>query len=142
MISVDWTLGLQMVNFLVLLFVLNNILYKPLQKVLKERSHTIESAKKTAKDLQADIDLKMQEYQKQLQEAKAVAAGERDALKKIATEQESDILADAHNKASDRISQIKEKVNEQASVASETLKANATGMANEIATKILGRELA
>ncbi len=142
MISVDWTLGLQMVNFLVLLFVLNKILYKPLQKILKERSHTIESAKKTAKDLQADIDVKMEAYQKQLQDAKTVAATEREALKKLALEQEKQILVDANSKASERIASIKEKVSDQAAVASESLKENATGMANEIATKILGRNLA
>ncbi len=142
MISVDWTLGLQMVNFLVLLIVLNQILYKPLQKILRERSHTIESAKKTAKDLQADIDIKMQKYQEQLQSAKAAAASERDALKKVASEQEHEILAEAHNKASERISQIRDKVNEQALVASETLKANTEILANDIATKILGRKIA
>ena len=99
MISVDWTLGLQMVNFIVLLFILNTILYKPLQKILKKRSQTIESAKQSATDLQADIDVKMEAYQNQLKDAKAAAAAERDELKKAASQQESTLLAEAHTKS-------------------------------------------
>lgn len=142
MISVDWTLGLQMVNFLVLLFVLNSILYKPLQRILKERSHTINSARTAAKDLQADIDTKMEQYQQQLQSAKTAAAEERASLKKAAAQQESEILSAAHAKATERLQVIKEKVSEQASEASVTLKDNAKVMAGDIATKILGREIA
>ncbi len=142
MISVDWTLGLQMINFLVLLFVLNHILYKPLKKILKDRSDTITSAKHKAQNLQAEIDIKMQTYQNQLQTAKNEAAEERNKLKKLAAQQEAEILSDAREKAGERLKIIKEKVGKEAADASITLKASAESMAGEIATKILGRELA
>lgn len=142
MISVDWTLGLQMINFLVLLFLLNNILYKPLKKILKDRSEKISSDRQSAKDLQAEIDTKMQQYQNQLQTAKSEATEERNKLKKMAAQQEAEILSEAHGKATERLKIIKEKVGTEAAEASVTLKANAASMAEEIATKILGRELA
>lgn len=142
MISVDWTLGLQFVNFIILLIVLNKLLYKPLAKIIAERREKIEGSYARAKDLQADIDEKMARYQKQLSDAKALANAERAKLKKAASEEEAGMLAEAHEKASARLQSIKEQVAAEAADASKTLQKEAKSLAGQIATKILGRELA
>lgn len=142
MINLDWTLGLQFVNFIILLIVLNKMLYRPLLKVLAERRATIDDSHAKAKSLEADIDEKMQRYQQQLNDAKRVANDERTALKKAAAEEETGMLADAHGKASDRLQTIKNKVADEAAEASKTLKSEAEALAGQIATKVLGRELA
>lgn len=142
MISVDWTLGLQFINFAVLLFVLNKILYKPLKKVIAERRETVETSYNKAKDLQAGIDDKMQRYQQQLHEAKAAANEERNALKKHAAKEEANILSEAHQKSNKRLQSIKSQVEREADDASSTLKAEVETLAEQIATKILGRNIA
>ena len=142
MISLDWTLGLQFVNFIILLIILNKLLYKPLQKMLAERRETIDGGHDRAKSLQADIDEKMQRYQQQLNEAKAAANEERSQLKKAAGEEEAAMLAEAHGKASARLQAIKSQVASEAADASKTLKSEAETLAGQIATKVLGRELA
>jgi len=141
-ISVDWTLGLQFLNFAVLLFILNKILYKPLQKIIAQRRETIQSSQLRAKNLQVEIDNKMQRYQQQLQDAKSAANDERNKLKKSGIEQESALLAEAHHKAADRLLQIKEKVNREAGDASRKLKDEVDSLAGQIASKILGRDVA
>jgi len=141
-ISVDWTLGLQFVNFIILLIVLNKLLYKPLAKIIAERREKIEGSYARAKDLQADIDEKMARYQQQLSDAKALANAERAKLKKAASEEEAGMLAEAHEKASARLLSIKEQVAAEAADASKTLQKEAKSLAGQIATKILGRELA
>ncbi len=142
MISVDWTLGLQFLNFIILLIVLNKLLYRPLKKVIDERNETITGSHAKAKSLQADIDKKMEIYQQQLNEAKVQANEERNKLKKAANEKEAAILSEAHGKASVRLQAIKSQVKKEADDASKTLKSEAKSLAGEITTKILGRELA
>ncbi len=63
-------------------------------------------------------------------------------MKKAAAEEESKILSEAHGKASDRLQTIKEQVAAEAADAGKTLKAEAENLAGQIATKVLGRELA
>ncbi len=142
MISVDWTLGLQFVNFIILLIVLNKLLYKPLTKIMAERREKIEGSHARAKNLQADIDEKMERYQQQLNEAKALANAERAKLKKAASEEEATMLAEAHEKATKRLQAIKDQVAAEAAEASKTLRKEAKSLAGQIATKILGRKLA
>lgn len=142
MISVDWTLGLQFLNFIILLIILNKILYRPLKKIIDERREIISSSYEKAKDLEVDIDEKMQRYQQKLNEAKIKANKERNKLKQAASEEEVKILAEAHGKATSRLQVIKNQVADEAGEASKTLKSEAKSLAGQIATKILGRELA
>ncbi len=142
MISLDWTLGLQFVNFIILLIILNKLLYRPLQKVLAERREAIDGSHDRAKSLEADIEEKMQRYQAQLNEAKAAANAERNKLKKAAAEEEAKILTAAHGKATERLQVIKDQVAIEATSASKTLKSEAEALAGQIATKVLGRKLA
>lgn len=142
MISVDWTLGLQFINFVILLIILNKLLYKPLKENMEKRRNTIDGSHARAKDLEADIEEKMQRYQQQLNEAKVLATEERNKLKKLAGEEEAKIVADAHGKANDRLQAIKGQVSDEASEAGKVLKAEAEQLAEQIATKILGRKLA
>ncbi len=142
MISVDWTLGLQFINFVILLFILNQLLYKPLLKVINERRQTIEGSQTKAKELEADIEAKMQRYQQQLDDAKALAAAERNKLKQAAAKEESAILSAAQAKAATELQNIKGQIAAEAEKAGATLKAEADVLAGRIATKVLGRELA
>ncbi len=142
MISVDWTLGLQFLNFMILLIILNKILYRPLKKIMAERHETITGLHAGAKDLEASIDEKMQRYQQQLSDAKSQANEERNALKKAAGEEETKLLAEAHRKAISRLEAIKSQVATEAGVASKTLKIEAKSLAQQMTTKILDRELA
>ncbi len=141
MISVDWTLGLQFVNFIVLLIILNKLLYKPLQKILAERRETIQGSHKRAQDLEADIEAKLTEYQNKITSAKAQANEERNKLRKAGQEQEATLLSEAHSKAGTKLQAIKAQVAQEASEASNLLKKEAEAMAGQIAAKILGREL-
>lgn len=142
MISVDWTLGLQFLNFIILLVVLNKLLYRPLKKIIAERNETVTGALASAKNLEADIDDKMQRYQQQLSDAKIQANDERNKLKKAANNQEAKILLEAQGKAATRLQAIKAQVGREAEDAGKTLKKEAGSLAGQIATKILGREVA
>ena len=142
MISLDWTLGLQFVNFFILLIILNKLLYRPLLRVMAERREAVVGSHSRVKSLESEIEEKMQRYQKQLNEAKTLANEERARVKKTAGEEESALLTEAHGKATARLKVIKGKVAVEATEASSLLKSEAQTLARQIATKILGRELA
>ncbi len=141
MISLNWTLILQFINFIVLLYLLNRILFQPLRAVMDKRRETIEGSHARARDLQADIDDKMNRYQQQLSEAKKLANDERAELRKLAVEEETKMIATAQSNASGRMDQIREQVGQESTRASQTLKKQSAALAQQIATKILGRSL-
>ena len=142
MISLDWTLLLQFANFVVLLLILNKLLYRPLLDIMNQRREKIDGGKARARDLEADIEQKMQRYQEQLSAAKGDAAQERMALRKEAQQQEAAITGEAQQKAATRIKGIREQVEKEAVSAREALQKEAAGLAGQIAEKVLGRTLA
>ena len=141
MISLNWTLILQFINFIVLLYLLNRILFRPLRAVMEKRRETIEGSHARARDLQADIDDKMTRYQQQLTEAKKLANDERAQLRKVAHEEETTMIDTAQANAGARMDQIRKLVARESSEASQTLKQESSSLAQQIATKILGRSL-
>jgi len=140
-ISLDWTLILQFINFIVLLYLLNRILFKPLRAVMDKRRETIDGSHARARDLQADIDDKMNRYQQQLSEAKKLANDERAQLRKLAVEEETKMISTAQSNAASRMDKIREQVGQESTRASQTLKKQSAALAQQIATKILGRSL-
>lgn len=141
MISLDWTLLLQFINFVVLMFILNKILYRPLMKVMAQRREQIEADKTRAQSLESEIDAKMKHYQQQLSDAKSEAATERNQLRKTAQQQESAITAEAQQKAALRIKAIRSQVGQEATEARQILRQSVDELAGQIATKVLGRKL-
>ncbi len=141
MISLNWTLILQFINFIVLLYLLNRILFQPLRAVMEKRRETIEGSHARARDLQADIDDKMTRYQQQLAEAKKLANDERAQLRKVAHEEETKMIETAQTNAGARMEQIRKLVARESDEASKTLKQESKSLAQQIAVKILGRSL-
>ncbi|MBW6510818.1 MAG: ATP synthase F0 subunit B [Desulfuromonadaceae bacterium] len=142
MISIDWTIILQFVNFLVLMAVLNALLYRPLRKVLAQRKEKIDGSHQRAKDLEAQIEEKMTRYQEQLQAAKVKGSQERAEMRSAATAEEAKLIGAAREEAAQRLLVLKGKVAEEAAVAEKTLRAETEGIAGSIAAKVLGRALA
>ncbi len=142
MISLDWTLILQFLNFIVLLFIMNKLLYRPLLDIMNRRRDKVEGSKARARELEGEVDEKMQRYQQQLSAAKSDAAQERAALRKAGHQQETEITGAAQQNAATRIKGIREQVGKEAAEAGQILNNEAKALAGQIATKVLGRELA
>jgi F-type H+-transporting ATPase subunit b len=140
-IKVDWTLWLQFVNFFVLMVVLNYILYRPLRNMLRQRRQTIDGSYARVKELENQINEKMERYQEQLQSAKIKGNVERADIRKSAAAEEFEILGLAHTKATNQLREIKSKVAGEVEVAGKVLKKEANTLAAQIATKVLGRKL-
>ncbi len=141
MINVDLAFFIQMINFLVLMVVLNVFLYKPIRKVLADRDEEINGAKARAAEVDKDVQEKMAQYEARLREARARTNEERNALKKEALAQEADIVEKARKEAADSLAAIKNKVTKEAADAKELLREQARTLSLEICEKVLGRSL-
>ncbi len=97
MIELNWTLLLQFVNFVVLLFILNLLLYRPLRRLMQERQQTVDGSYRKAREMEGEIATKMEHYQQRLQEAKRRGHQERTELRQGALTEENRLLVEARN---------------------------------------------
>jgi F-type H+-transporting ATPase subunit b len=140
-IDIDLSFLIQLINFLVLLAVLNILLYKPIRKVLAERQGKIADAKSRAEGVDQDVQVKMAEYEARLKEMKSGAADERAALVKEAQVEEAAILESARKDASETIAAIKARIAKEAADARTILQEQAKILSVDICEKVLGRSL-
>lgn len=141
MISIDLALVFQFVNFLLLMFVLNIFLYKPLLKVLSERdSEMIASREKTAA-VDREVQEKMELYEVKLRQTKAAAYEEKTSAVNKAREEESAVIEKARLEAAQSLAVIQKQVAREAEEARGVLRGQAQSISLEICEKVLGRSL-
>ena len=135
----DISLVYQMINFLVLLFVLNLVLYKPIRNVLLERKAKIEGmqigAEKAASDLIAGEDT----YKDGLKQARSEGLKEKETFIEEASKEEKEIIDRINKKAQANLAQIKTQVADESEQARKALEGEVEAYAKAIGEKILGR---
>ncbi|QXE90140.1 MULTISPECIES: F0F1 ATP synthase subunit B family protein [Geomonas] len=141
MINLDIAFVFQLVNFLVLVLLLNVFLYKPIRKQLADRAAQVNGAKQKSAEVDREVQEKLASYEARMREIRAGAADERGALKKEAQQQEAAILDKARAEATESLSAIKAKVAQEAEEARRMLTASAETLSSEICEKVLGRSL-
>ena len=141
MITIDITLIIQVVNMIVLMFLLNGVLYKPIRKVLKERSgkmlgmqEEISKFEKNARLRQEEVDAKMA---KASGKAKAALDSARAEAQVAGDEKLAAIKAEAEAVKSAKLTELKAEIDS----AKTSLEGDLTGFATDMASKILGRSL-
>ena len=141
MINLDIAFVFQLVNFLVLVLLLNVFLYKPIRKHLADRAALIAGAKEKSAAVDREVQEKMASYEARLREIRSGAADERAVLKKEAQVQEAAILEKARQESTEKLASIKAKVAKEAEEARAALKASAEALSADICEKVLGRSL-
>lgn len=141
MINLDIAFVFQLVNFLVLVLLLNAFLYKPIRKQLADRSAQVNGAKQKSAEVDREVQEKLASYEARMREIRAGAADERGALKKEAQQQEAAILDKARSEAGASLASIKAKVAQETEDARRLLTASAETLSADICEKVLGRSL-
>ena len=108
MVSVDGSIVLQIVNFLLLIWIMNMVLYKPIRKILLERKDKVTG-------LQSDIDgsadqVKSKEdaYAEGVRQARAAGQKEKEALMEAAAEEEKAIIGKINESAQAELERVME----------------------------------
>ena len=142
MIELNWTLLVQMVNFLVLMVVLDKLLYKPILKVLDERDARIAGGQEETKELLEKGDAIFADYTDKIHEAKVDALSVKNAARKEATSQGNGIVDESRKEAEKIIAQIQQEMAVEIDKAKKELEPELQSMAADIAEQILGRKVA
>jgi F-type H+-transporting ATPase subunit b len=140
-ISLNITFIFQLVNFLLLMMLLNFLLYRPIRKILADRAAEIAGGHEKAAEVDRDVQEKMALYETRLREAKAKASEERGVMKKDALAEESAVLDKARKEATDSMNLLKGQVAKEAASAREFLREQTRSLSLEICEKVLGRRL-
>jgi F-type H+-transporting ATPase subunit b len=140
-INLDLAFVIQLVNFLVLVLLLNVFLYKPIRKQLSDRNALICGAKEKSAAVDKEVQEKLASYEARMREIRAGAADERGVLKKEAQLQEAAILEKARLESGEKLAGIKALVAKEAEEARRLLRASAESLSADICEKVLGRSL-
>lgn len=141
MINLDLAFVIQLINFLVLVLILNIFLFKPIRKVLADRNGELAAAKAKAEAVDKDVQEKMAEYESRLRAVKGEAGNERTTLIKEAQAEEAAVLEKARKEAAESLAAIKERIAREAADAKVLLQEQARTLSLEICEKVLGRSL-
>jgi len=141
MITMDITLVFQIINMLILMFLLNGVLYKPVLRILRERSQKMKGTQgeidkfdKNARLRQEEVDKKMIEASSK---AKAALDGARAEAAAAGSEKLAAIKAEAEAGKDKKLAELKSQIDD----AVKGLQDNLSGFASDMAGKILGRSL-
>lgn len=133
------TVVFQIITFLILMFVLNAFLFKPMMRVLEERrARTVGRREKAAKAEARSGEI-WKDYQAKIAEARTEAEKGRLELVRQGETERAMITETASAEAEKTVADLKARVAVEAGKAKEILKAEIEGMGREMAERIMGR---
>lgn len=139
MVSVDGSIVLQIVNFLLLIWIMNMVLYKPIRKILLERKEKVSGLESDINGSAEQIKSKEDTYADGVRQARAAGQKEKEGLMQAAADEEKAIIAKINESAQAELKQVKEKIAQDVSAVKSTLEEEVDAFADAIGQKILGR---
>jgi F-type H+-transporting ATPase subunit b len=141
MIDIDWTLYAQIINFLLLVFLLNVVLFRPIRNALRERQAKL-LAQEAEINLLTDQGRSLEdEIKEKLAAARREGVGTREAIKQEGAQAEASLLEEVKRQVEVEWATVEKKIKADMAKARKTLQTQAQSFAQLLATKILGREL-
>jgi len=136
-----WRLAFQIINFLILLYLLNRFLFKPVLARLDERSARISKGLEDAETAARDRELARAEREAAVSEARKEAATMIANANKIATDTRNEILAEARAEAEKVSARAREEINAEKERAMAELRGQVADLALAAAGKLVRSEM-
>ncbi|MEW6057937.1 MAG: ATP synthase F0 subunit B [Bdellovibrionota bacterium] len=114
---------------------------KPFQKLIEHRRKKTEGVKEEAQQLMAQAEEKFNQYKSRLKEVNERARSAYRDSEEQARKEESRILGEASARAKDTLQETQKELDQQRKATVAALSGEISGMASEIATKVMGRPL-
>ncbi len=141
MLKINYTLFIQVANFLFLVFVLNVLLYRPIRHMLRQRKEQMGSFQETRDDFLEKSGQHEKELEVNVVEARKEGFSTKEVLKKDALEVEKGMLQEASASAGVTIDKAKEEIEHSLSDARRSLEGELAQFSRELAEKVLGRSI-
>jgi F-type H+-transporting ATPase subunit b len=131
----------QVINFLLLLYLLNRFLFKPLLARMDERSAKIEKGLEDAETAARDRELARAEREAAVGEARKEAAEMLARANKIAEDTRNEILTDARTEAEKVTQRAREEINAEKEKAMSELRSQVADLALDAAAKLVRSDM-
>jgi F-type H+-transporting ATPase subunit b len=135
----DWSVSIQIVNFLFLIFVLNLLLFRPIRKILQDRRERVKGMESAIDNAGKSVQDKTAAFEKAIRDVRAKGLKEKESLVKQAEEEERRQIESINAKALAELEEIRRKISADAERARQALQPQVGMFAKEITQKILGR---
>jgi len=137
----DWTLLVQIANFLILIWVLNLILFRPIRNVLIRRREKVNGLEDSIEVSRRDVQEKEEAFAAGIRDARMKGLEKKEALMAEAAEEEKKILAKINEKAQADLAEVREQLAGEKESARAELMQKIEDFAQTIGHKILGRAI-
>ncbi len=141
MININATLFIQLVNFLILMVLLDRILFRPMLRILEERRERTEGRRRQAERIEAEAEAIWSDYQERIRQAKAEADRIRAEIIRRAEAERQKLLAQVAEDSEKRLAQIRARIRGEVEEARKALEAEARALAEGMAERLLGRRV-
>jgi F-type H+-transporting ATPase subunit b len=131
----------QIINFLVLLYLANRFLFKPVMKLLDERSERIRKGLEDAEAAERDRELAASEREAALTESRKEAQALLARAAKIAEDTRAETVAEAKAAAEKLIARARQEITAERDKAMSELKAEVADLALDAASKLVRAEM-
>ncbi|MFP4452094.1 MAG: ATP synthase F0 subunit B [Desulfobacterales bacterium] len=139
MINIDGSLVIQMINFIVLIWALNFVLYRPIRGIVARRKEKMDGLEDGISKYEQDADEKQKAIESGIKDAREKGLQEKEAIAEQAREQERRMLDQINEKSRRDLAEIRERVAREAEEVRKSLEPQIDQFADQISEKILGR---
>jgi F-type H+-transporting ATPase subunit b len=136
----DNTVVFQIAIFILLMFLLEPLLFAPVLRIFALREERTEGAKAQARALDEQAGELYQRYQRELERVNRVAAEERDRVRAETTKLEAEILREARAATGRVVEDGRKQIAAEMTRIRFDLGRESERLAQDIATRVLGRE--
>jgi F-type H+-transporting ATPase subunit b len=140
MLNIDYiSLSIQIANFLLLIFLLNIIVYRPIRNILGKRKDEISSAEALTQTLAQKTTQSSQSLDAHITETRKQGNKEREVLRSEGNQEEERMLKDTYSLVQDKIDKARRELEEARLRAKDSLQSEVRGFSANLVEKILGR---
>jgi len=138
----DGTLILHVIIILVMVWILNKTLYKPINRILEAREKRTHGRMSEAQEILTDVGEKVSNYERQLRQARAEGYALAEQERTAAMQERQGKLNEMRQQLSESIAQEKQTIKTQVEEARVTLDNESRRIAREIGERVLDRPVA
>lgn len=138
-ISPDGSLVVVLVLFLIFVFVLNRILFRPIGRVLDERQTLIEGSANEARAARRRYEARLAEYEATIRQARAESYRRAEQARNAALDERRRLIEEAKEYARKQIESAKREIEQQVAQARAALESEVREIAQRISQTVLGR---
>jgi F-type H+-transporting ATPase subunit b len=137
----DGTMLLHVIIILVMVYVLNATLFKPINQILAAREKRTKGRLTEAQEIMASVTEKTSAYEKTLRQARAEAYAYSEAQRAEAMKDRQQRLNEMRTELAESVAREKQSINQQAGEARAVLDGESRQIAAEIGSRILNRPI-